>query len=65
MCTINYCKFCNKNNFIIFNKHYINNDVILLNLGNHYHYRHHNFKLMKKYYLMAIEKGNSSAMILL
>ena len=37
-------------------------DKILLNFGNHFQYVHYDYKLMKKYYLMAIDKGNLEAM---
>ena len=38
------------------------NDIVLLYIGIYYRYIKNNYELMKKYYLMAIEKGNISSM---
>ena len=65
MCTINYCNYCNVLKFTIHNNTNNTNNInnigeILLNLGKHYKYINDNYKykLMIKYYLMAIDKGN-------
>ena len=50
----------------IFNNHnigqYINNDNLLVWIGNYYSNIEKNYDKMKEYYLMAIDKGHSSAM---
>ena len=62
MFTLDCCKYCiNLINLIQYNN-YTNIDVILLNIGYHYKNIHHKYELMVKYYLMAIDKGNSDAM---
>ena len=61
MCTNTPCIYCVEIISLLPELKYA--DKILFNLGNHYqciHYDDH--KLIKKYYLMAIEKGNSDAM---
>ena len=60
MCTIKPCKYCVEIISLLPELKYT--DKILFNLGNHYYFIHQDIKLMKKYYLMAIEKGNSDAM---
>jgi hypothetical protein len=71
------CKNINKNKnkdlFVkIMNGHFNNNydenyknitDAnILFNIGNYYNYIKKDYELMKKYYMIAIKKGNSNAM---
>jgi hypothetical protein len=62
MCTINPCQYCVKIISLLLELKYT--DKILFNLGNHYYY-HSKYKLTEKYYLMAIEKGNLDAMLML
>jgi TPR repeat protein len=51
----------NNQNFEI----YLYNDILLSWIGNYYHYVLKNYDKAKEYYLMAIEKGHSNAMLML
>ena len=45
------------------NNYNLEDDIILKLIGQYYHFIHICYDLMKKYYLMAIDKGNFDAMI--
>ena len=60
MCTKNQCKYCVEIISLLPELKYT--DEILFNLGTHCKNIDSNWKLMIKYYLMAIEKGNLDAM---
>ena len=61
MCTTVLCFDCAYINSL-FSSDFKNAGELLYSLGNYYVVKYRNYDLMKKYYLMAINKGNPDAM---